>query len=131
MATSSRTAERAVRVEPFAAPHVFALAVIDGPDVEAVHRIVRGETIIGRDFRADVALRDDEVSKQHCTVRCDAGICHIVDAGSLNGTTVNDRPLRRGVAHRLRHLDEIQIGTTRFLFLVGRFKDYQKSARGA
>ena len=101
----------------------FVLIAIDGPDLEATHRIGRSETIVGRDPGADVPLADDEVSSQHCAIRCDAGLCHIVDSGSLNGTLINDRPLRRGFAHRLRHLDEIQIGGTRLLFLAGRFID--------
>jgi pSer/pThr/pTyr-binding forkhead associated (FHA) protein len=108
---------------PFAAPHAFVLAVVDGPDQEITHRIARAETRIGRGADVDVALSDVEVSTHHCTVRCDAGACHVLDAGSLNGTLVNERPVREGVAHRLHHLDEIRVGSTRLLFLAGRFQD--------
>jgi len=123
MAASSPTAKRVVRSIPFAAPHVFVLAVVEGPDLNGAHRIARSTTVIGRGPGADWTLGDDEISKQHCTIRYDAGLCHVVDAASLNGTTVNDRPLRRGVALRLRHLDEIQLGGTRLLFLIGRFAE--------
>lgn len=122
MAPSSETAKRMAPAIPFAAPHVFMLAVVEGPDIDDAHRIVRSETIIGRGGEAHFALTDDEVSKDHCKIRCDAGLCHALDPGSLNGTTVNGRPIRPGVAERLRHLDEIVIGGTRLLFLVGRFK---------
>lgn len=119
----SATAKRVVRETPFAAPHVLVLAVIDGPDLHAVHRIVRPETTVGRGDDADFVLGDDEVSKRHCLIRWDAGICHAVDPGSLNGTRVNGRDLRPGVAQRLRHLDEIELGRTRMLLLTGRFQE--------
>ena len=123
MNSSSRTAKRVVRTVPFGAPHAFVLTVVDGPDQEIAHRVARAETRIGRGADADLALSDVEISQHHCTVRCDAGMCHVVDAGSLNGTLVNERPVREGVAQRLHHLDEIRIGGTRLLFLAGRFHD--------
>ena len=123
MDSTSRTAKRIVRTVPFAAPHAFVLAVVDGPDQEIAHRVARAETAIGRGADVDLALSDVEISTHHCTVRCDAGACHVLDAGSLNGTLVNERPIREGIAHRLRHLDEIRIGGTRLLFLAGRFQD--------
>ncbi len=120
---SSATSKRVTRKVPFAAPHVFVLAVIDGPDIDVAHRIARSETVIGRGGDADFALSDEEISKRHCVIRCDAGICHALDPGSLNGTRVNGRELRPDVAQRLRHLDEIQLGGTRLLFVAGRFAE--------
>lgn len=122
MARPSETAKRVAPAIPFSAPHVFMLAVVEGPDIDDAHRIVRSETIIGRGGEADFSLSDDEISKEHCTIRCDAGLCHALDPGSLNGTLVNGRPIRAGVAERLRHLDEIVLGGTRLLFVAGRFK---------
>ena len=123
MTPTSSTAKRVVRTVPFAAPHAFVLVVVDGPDHRIAHRIARAETRVGRSDDVDLALSDVEISKHHCTVRCDAGACHVLDAGSLNGTLVNERAVRAGVAHRLRHLDEIRVGDTRLLFLAGRFQD--------
>ena len=123
MARSSSTAKREVPRAPFAAPHVVVLAVIEGPGVHDVHRIVRPETVVGRGDDADFPLDDEEVSKRHCLIRWDAGMAHAVDPGSLNGTRVNGRELRPGVALRLRHLDEIEIGRTRLLLLFGRFQE--------
>jgi pSer/pThr/pTyr-binding forkhead associated (FHA) protein len=118
----SRTAERQVRRPPFAAPHVFVLAVIDGGDPSAVYRLDRPEIIIGRGEDAIVAIEDDdEISKRHCRIRVDGSACTLIDLGSLNGTRLNCRPLREGVAQRLRHLDEIQVGDTHLLFISGRF----------
>lgn len=126
----SKTMERVVKRPPFSAPHVFALAVIDGRDVRAIHRINAHETIIGRGGDADIAIDDDEISKSHCAIRVDSGVASITDLKSLNGTQLNDRPLRDGLAQRMRNLDEIQIGDTRLLFLCGRFKQAAKSTVG-
>ena len=118
-----RTAEREIKQAPFGAPHVYVLAVVEGRNPSGVHRIDAGETVIGRGDEARLRLdHDDEVSKRHCVIRVDGPVCTLVDLGSLNGTRLNCRPLRPAVAHRLRHLDEVEIGETRLLFLSGRFK---------
>ena len=117
------TAERPVRQTPFGAPHVFVLAVVEGDDVGAVYRIGQRETLIGRGVEAGIALDSDEsVSKRHCLVRVDGGVCTLVDLESTNGTMLNGRVLE-GVAGRLRHLDEITIGRTRLMLLSGKFKN--------
>jgi len=120
--TDSRTAEREVRRPPFAAPHVFTLAVVDGGGHDRIWRIVRPETVIGRGEHADIDIGDQEASKQHCMIRVNGPVVTVVDMKSLNGTLLNERPLRENVAHRLRHLDEIRIGGTLLLFMSGRFK---------
>ena len=121
MVTQAPTRKRTVPVVPFGAPHVFILVAVEGPDIDESFKITRSETSIGRGERAELRVHDEEASKRHCTLRCDAGQCHLVDEGSLNGTEINGRPLRPNVSHRLRHLDEIRIGSTRLLFLVGKF----------
>jgi len=128
---TGETAERKVRRPAFGSPHVYVLAVIDGEEPNAVHRIVRAETVIGRGAEADFVLEDDEVSKQHCMVRADGPVCTITDLGSLNGTKVNNRPLREGVAVRIRHLDEIELGTHRLFFMSGRGQRRPKRRLGA
>lgn len=120
-AVRAPTRKRTVRAVPFGAPHVFVLVVVEGPDLESSFKICATETTIGRGDRVNLRLADEEISKRHCTLRCDAGRCHLVDEESLNGTIVNGRTLRPGVTHQLRHLDEIQVGTTRLLFVVGKF----------
>jgi pSer/pThr/pTyr-binding forkhead associated (FHA) protein len=118
----SRTAERETFPTAFGAPHVFVLAVVEGRNPSAVYRLEASETVIGRGDQAALRIdHDDEVSKRHCAIRVDGPVCTLLDLGSLNGTRLNCRPVRPGVAHRLRHLDELQIGETRLLFLAGRF----------
>lgn len=125
MATSP-TAERVTHKPPFGAPHVFVLALVNSDDSSRVHRIVQANTVVGRDEKADFALDDEEISAQHATIRVDGPVCVLTDLGSRNGTLVNGRPVREGVGQRLRHLDEIQVGSTRILVLQGRFRESPK-----
>ncbi len=110
------------RPEPFGAPHVLALAVVEGPDVPAIHRIVAAETTIGRGPEADFGLSDPLVSKRHVVVEVQGPVYTLIDQDSLNGTFLNDRRLPKGGRERLKHLDEIRIGDTRILFTVNRFR---------
>lgn len=116
------TRKHPVRRSPFGAPHVLVLAVIDGEETESVHRVLKAETVVGRDESADLRVEDEEVSKRHCLIRLDGSVSTLLDLESTNGTFLNDRRLNPGVAHRLRHLDEIRVGETRFFVLTGRFR---------
>ena len=118
-----KTTERELPKVPFGAPHVLVLAAIEGGDTTAVHRVGKPDTVIGRGPEADFDVDDEQVSKRHCAIRVNGPVCTVIDLGSLNGTSLNDRELRPGVALRIRHLDEIGVGDTRLIFLSGRFKD--------
>jgi len=116
------TAERERPRIPFASPHVFVLVLVDGIRSEDVHRIACRETVVGRGAEVELSLEDPLVSQRHCAIRVDGSVCSVVDLGSRNGTTLNDRALREGVTQRLRHLDELRVGNTRILFLSGRIR---------
>jgi len=120
---STKTAERPTRKSPFAAPHVFLIAVVEGDDPTAAHRIRQPETVIGRGAEADFRLDDDQVSARHCLIRIQGPVCTLVDLESTNGTWVNARRVPFGAAERLRHLDVIRIGETRLMLLSGRFPE--------
>jgi pSer/pThr/pTyr-binding forkhead associated (FHA) protein len=119
---SDVTLARGHRPEPFGSPYVFALAIIDGPDLPAIHRIVAAETTIGRGSEAGFALSDPSISKRHAIVQIQGPIYTLIDLESLNGTFLNGRRLVSGGRERLKHLDEIQVGDTRILFTAGRFR---------
>jgi hypothetical protein len=70
---------------------------------------------VGKDHENDIALPGDPtVSQLHAVLeRFPAGWC-VSDLGSSNGTFVNGE--RIWSAHRLRHGDEIRVGTIRLLF---------------
>ncbi len=55
------------------------------------------------------------MSRRHCQIQSDANAWTIRDLDSLNGTFVNGVPVRE---RPLRHGDQIQIGTSLFLFLL-------------
>ena len=122
----TETANRTKREAPFGAPHVFVLVVVDGDDVNAVHRLVRAETIVGRGDEGHIAIEEEQISRVHCKIRVEGSVCTIIDAGSRNGTSVNGRRLAPNVAQRLRNLDEIEIGSHRLLLLTGRFRGQTK-----
>lgn len=122
------TVDRRTRPEPFGAPHVFLLLVIDGEDPAATHRIVKADTVVGRGEEADFSLEDEQVSKTHFRIRVDGSVCTIFDLGSRNGTSVNGRRLSANAGQRLRHLDEIEVGNYRLLVLAGRFRQAAKNA---
>ena len=118
----SRTAEHEKPRPAFGAPYVWVIAVIDGEQPNAVHRILQYETLIGRGGDVQIDVNDELVSKRHCLIRVEGPVCTIKDLGSRNGTRVNGRKMRDEAALRLRHLDEIQVGATRLFVLTGRFK---------
>jgi hypothetical protein len=122
----ARTENEQRREPPFGAPHVFVLVAIDGEDPSLAHRLTRPETWIGRGSECHVDVEDDQVSRLHCSVQVDGPTCVIVDTDSRNGTRVNGRRIKQGVKVRLRHLDEIGIGTHRLLLLSGRAPDRPK-----
>ncbi len=117
------TAQRKLTKAVFGLPHVYVLAVVEGDDPHLAHRIQQHETLVGRSEEANFVIDDVEISKLHCKIRAEASVCALQDLGSLNGTLLNGKPLRRGASSRLRHLDEIQIGGTRLLLLTGRAID--------
>lgn len=116
----AQTAKRVPDKSLFGAPYMYVLVVLDGAGAGAVHRITHAETVIGRGAEPHFGLEDDETSKRHCMIRVDGPVCTLLDLVSLNGTRLNDRPVRKDVAQRLRHLDEIRVGGTRLLFMTGR-----------
>lgn len=121
-AVGGATEERVRWVPGFGAPWVHALSVIEGPDPGQVHRVNAKETVIGRDTLAEFTVEDDQVSKKHCVIRTEGGVCTVMDLGSTNGTRLNHRELEPGVARRVRHLDELELGDVRILVLTGKYK---------
>src|SRR5262245_42549661 len=123
-----RTVDQRNRPEPFGSPHVYVLVVVEGDAPTAVHRIVRLETLVGRGDEAHFAIEDEQVSKAHFRIRVEGPVCTIFDLGSRNGTSVNGRRLLPNTGQRLRHLDEVGVGSHRLLLLAGRFRPASRSS---
>jgi pSer/pThr/pTyr-binding forkhead associated (FHA) protein len=70
-------------------------------------------TALGRHPASEISLDDITVSRRHAEItRSDEGYV-VTDAGSLNGTYVNQQRIDRTVLH---HGDELQIGKFRLVF---------------
>lgn len=92
---------------------VAKLILLNGPrggdDVELGTRLE-----VGRQPGLDLVLPDEGVSKRHARFVLQGDRHFLVDQESLNGTYVNRRRVKE---HKLRHRDEIRIGSTRILFI--------------
>ena len=91
------------------------LAVIAGRLKGKVFPIPDDLVVLGREATATFSLPDPSVSRRHSSIERDGDSFVIADLGSLNGTFVNDVPVKR---RTLRHGDRVRIGDSQFLFLL-------------
>lgn len=71
---------------------------------------------IGRDPESDIFLNDVTVSRAHAVITVDGPTVRILDAGSLNGTYVNNAIV---TTTQLKNGDQVQIGRFQMVFLSG------------
>ena len=92
---------------------IGVLIVRAGAQAGARFPLIETTTRLGRHPDSEISLEDITVSRRHAEIeRTPEG--HVVsDAGSLNGTYVNQERVNRMV---LRHGDELQIGKFRLVF---------------
>lgn len=104
--------ETAISPEP---PEEGALlAVQKGPNVGETFPLAKAEISLGRDPKSDIFLNDITVSRKHAKISLKNGVFFLSDAGSLNGTYLNNERIE---VKALKHRDEIQIGKFKLLFL--------------
>jgi pSer/pThr/pTyr-binding forkhead associated (FHA) protein len=90
------------------------LVVQSGPMQGASFRL-RGETcVIGRDEGVDVLVEHVQVSRRHALIERAGDELTLADAGSTNGTWLNDRRLTE--AEQLRDGDRIRVGGVELRF---------------
>jgi pSer/pThr/pTyr-binding forkhead associated (FHA) protein len=89
------------------------LVVKRGPDAGVGYAVTQLLTTIGRHRDCDIVLDDGTVSRYHAELRRDHDRYVITDAGSLNGTYLNRRPVDHA---ELADGDELWIGKFRFVF---------------
>ncbi len=70
------------------------------------------ETRLGRHPDSEIMLDDITVSRRHASIERTAQGYVVTDAGSLNGTYVNQERIERAVLH---HGDELQVGKFRLV----------------
>ncbi|HET9789135.1 MAG TPA: FHA domain-containing protein, partial [Pyrinomonadaceae bacterium] len=91
------------------------LAAIAGKLKGAVFPITEGPLLIGRETAASLCIADPSVSRRHSQIEKEGLDFVIADLDSLNGTFINDIPVKRRV---LAHGDRVRIGDAQFLFLL-------------
>ncbi len=91
------------------------LTAISGKLKGGIFQLVEGSFVIGRETAANLCIADAAVSRRHSTIEKKDDGYFIADLESLNGTFVNDVPVR---SRRLEHGDRVRIGDSQFLFLV-------------
>jgi adenylate cyclase len=100
------------------ADRLRAILVICNGGFEGMeYELKSDETIIGRNPTTDITLLDENISREHAIILFDEGMGNysIEDLQSTNGTKVNGKRTRSA---DLSDTDEIEIGHTRFRFLL-------------
>lgn len=92
--------------------HVY-LQVVEGDQVGATISLTKGRSVLGRDKRSDVTLKDPEVSALHCAIDLYETQAVIRDLGSTNGTVLNGYVVKEDF---LKDGDRIQVGGTTLEF---------------
>ncbi|MDO5716033.1 MAG: FHA domain-containing protein [Tissierellia bacterium] len=85
------------------------------------HYFIGDKTLIGRDDKCDIVLKDRFVSKRHARIIKDQGIYFIEDLHSANGTFLNGEQIFEVI--ELKDKDLIDIGQIEFLFVNGDGED--------
>jgi len=91
------------------------LVAVSGPLKDSVFALPAEELSLGRDASNGLPISDPSVSRRHCVIQQKGVDFQIRDLESRNGTLVNGKAVQE---HSLRHLDEITIGDSVFLFLT-------------
>jgi len=100
--------------EDLSVADVPVLVVRGGMEVGERFYLDRSALTLGRDPSCDVFLNDVTVSRLHARLAVQGSSVTVEDAGSLNGTYVNDAIVARAELH---NGDTVQIGRFRMVFL--------------
>ncbi len=81
---------------------------------------------VGRHPRNNIRLNDREISKEHAIIELRGNDWFLKDLGSSNGSFVNSRRIREA---KLKHGDDLQLGSMRLAFEVQQAEDPKGSAK--
>src|SRR5215203_7227932 len=101
------------------------LAAISGKLKGAIFALNEETLIIGRETTAHLCIADASVSRRHSLIEKKETGFVITDLESLNGTFINDVPIR---SRLLEHGDRVRIGDSQFLFLTHEGEATSKSS---
>ncbi len=102
------------------------LAAISGRLKGTVFNVSDEGTVIGRETSANLCIAESAVSRRHSKLEKSGDDYVINDLDSLNGTFVNDVPVKTRV---LQHGDRVRIGESQFLFLLFDGDESSKSSQ--
>ena len=91
------------------------LTAISGRLKGSVFNIEDVPVVIGRETSATLCIADASVSRRHSQIEKENSQFVIQDLESLNGTFINDVPVKR---RKLQHGDRLRIGDSQFIFLL-------------
>ena len=91
------------------------IAAISGRLKGGVFNIDDEGTVLGRETTATLCIAESAVSRRHSKLEKRDDEYVITDLDSLNGTFVNDVPVKSRV---LQHGDRVRVGESQFLFLL-------------
>src|SRR5215510_2088394 len=101
------------------------LAAVSGKLKGGIFAIGEEPLVIGRETASGLCIADASVSRRHSKIeKKDDGVV-ITDLESLNGTFVNDVPVR---SRLLEHGDRVRIGDSQFIFLIHEGDSMSKSS---
>jgi len=101
------------------------LAAISGKHKGAIFALNEEPLVVGRDTSAQLSIADASVSRRHSRIEKQDDGFVITDLESLNGTFVNDVPVK---SRLLEHGDRVRIGDSLFLFLEHEGDSMSKSS---
>ena len=101
------------------------LAAVSGKLKGAVFAVNDEPLVIGRDTAANLCIADASVSRRHSRIEKKETGFVITDLESLNGTFVNDVPVKNRL---LEHGDRVRIGNAHFVFLTHEGEPASKSS---
>lgn len=78
---------------PESRPHLLQVVAVEGPCVGARAALTSDPLSVGRALDNHLVLGDEELSRRHCELRIEQGRAVVRDAGSTNGTRIDDRPI--------------------------------------
>lgn len=96
------------------------LVSIFGPLKGSSFPLTELEVSIGRDNSNSLCITDPLLSRKHCAIRKEGDSFRIIDLNSRNGVFVNNIPTAGTTLH---HGDEIELGDSLFILLLGNQAD--------
>lgn len=95
--------------------HQISLHILEGDQINNHFFLSKTETVVGRDKRCDIVLRDPEASARHCGIVVFESVAVLKDLGSTNGTVLNGYLIKEDL---LKDGDKIQVGGTTLQFCI-------------